>query len=232
MLKISENEKDYVSDSSSENEYQQKDESISYDPSYASNASEIEKNIYNLLLEREIQINDYTFSFSGIKRMLGDVHQQTLVNALDHLLEEDVITKNAVGYTLNASLVNSQKYKKIEFNDKNKYPWDYRWIARTAQYSYPVTKILYVLRGKWFGKFRFIGYSEKKNGAILEWTDINGHGILRFEINQWTIYLYASNISKSDMSSAMRIIQSILFQNNLLIQLEEEDYINQNNINN
>lgn len=232
MMNVNTSEKDYVAENSSESEFQQNDESVNYNSSYVSKASEIEKNIYNLLLEREIQINDYTFSFSGIKRMLGDVHQQTLSNALEHLLEEDVITKNDVGYTLNSTLIESQHNKKLGYKEKNNTSWDYSWIARASQYSYPVSKILAILRGKWFGKFRFIGYSEKKNGAILEWTDINGHGILRFEIYQWTIHLYSKNLTKKDMSSAIRIIQSIFFQHNLLIQLEEDNYINKRNIKN
>ena len=135
------------------------------------NANPLYKNLLHLFNTRK----DFYLTFSGIKRLLKNVHQQKLTNALEKLVDAQIIERTEYGYRLN-SLSNA---KNTQVTMKNT-------LIESELFNFPSLKQSTVffeifnppadfssfsntLRGKWFGKWRYIGHYVTIKVTILEW---------------------------------------------------------------
>ena len=149
----------------------------------------------------------YHFSFSGLRRSLGNIHQQQLTNSLDRLLEDSVLEKNQKGYALSRSI----RHSKLE---PIKEIWDEEWQGISLQQQpIPVQVVYKQLHGKWFGKTRFLGsgYNQTTNIAVLEWMSIDdANSQIRLELDPQEIVVKFRGLSPFDRDKAMEVFSDTL----------------------
>ena len=165
----------------------------------------------------------YHFSFSGLRRSLGNIHQQQLTNSLDRLLEDSVLEKNQKGYALSSP----NRPSKLE---SIKEIWDEEWQGVSHQQQpIPVQAVYKQLHGKWFGKTRFLGsgYDKTTNIAVLEWMSIeDANGQIRLELDSQEIFVKFRGLSSFDRDKAMEVFSDTLTGLLPVIFNKANNYIN------
>ena len=135
------------------------------------------------------------FSFQGLRRRLG-FHQETLTRTLKRLEEARAIERSPDGYTLR--------------NPGN----NFSFTVRSAPNSKPiveaflpaqvdVTVLFQRLRGRWFGNFRWLGYSHDGNLLSMSWISEDGRMELQAKINSDKITIGADTRGNDNESEQM-----------------------------
>jgi DNA-binding MarR family transcriptional regulator len=161
--------------------------------------------LLELGIERISKDMNFQASFQGLKRRL-QIHQQKLIKALRRLNERGLIEKTPEGYQLTPSgtkialqLLRVPLQENQEKNECNQKP-----IMESTQVFYSANQLegqdrtltpetfLQNLKGKWFGKYRFVGQAFNADKAVVEFTFedgevhvcscLNKKGILRLGI--------------------------------------------------
>lgn len=118
---------------------------------------------------RSIQEEGLTvFTFDGLRRLLG-IHQETLSRVLDRLQDEGLVEKLIDGYRLTpeAGETVPQRLSSV----LTRVPI----IQALLPEDVDIGRIIAGLRGRWFGKLRWVGYSQNEEGTVLKWiTDDDG----------------------------------------------------------
>ena len=168
----------------------------------------LESEIVSLFLNKS---ENYAFSFSGIRYMLG-IHQQTLTNSLDRLVEDSWLVKDPQGNYYLDPKKRLEKGYRIPSPSNYKLRWDETWLGQALN-PIPVKKIYQDLHGKWFGKSRFVGgaYDSQLNNAILEWKYTTDTGQTQLEIQSNQAVARFKNMSWTDRDKALEV-----FNNNFL----------------
>ncbi|MHA1992573.1 MAG: hypothetical protein ACW981_11110 [Candidatus Hodarchaeales archaeon] len=151
-------------------------------------------------------IPNFAYSFSGLKRKLGNVHQQSLTNSLDRLIEDSYLIKDQHGnYSLDPDHTPRGIRKSDLFGIKDNY-WDERWYGRPLQHI-PVKKVYQDLHGKWFGKSRFVGgvYNSQKNEGLLEWVNTTNDGQTQLNIKFNEVYARFRNLDWMERDKALEV---------------------------
>jgi len=157
---------------------------LEFDDSYLDDR---EREVLRLLSREQ---NTY-FSFQGLKRRLG-LHQETLTRTLKRLEEAHVIDRSSEGYRLR--------------NPDNVYSFN---IHADEGYAKPiidaylptdvdVTILFQKLRGHWFGRFRWLGYSQDGNRLSMTWISEDGQMQVQARIGGGKIAITADPISNTD----------------------------------
>jgi hypothetical protein len=174
------------------------------------------------------KIPNFAYSFSGLKRKLGNVHQQSLTNSLDRLIEDSLLIKDQEGnYTLDPLHTPKRILGPGLFGMKDNY-WDEMWYGRPLQHI-PVKKVYQDLHGKWFGKSRFLGgvYNPQKNEAHLEWVNTSNDGQTQLNIKFNEIFARFRNQDWSERDKALEVFnRSFTSQNVMTIFESTQNYNN------
>ncbi len=102
------------------------------------------------------------FSFDGLKRLLG-VHQEMLSRVLGRLEDEGLVEKVAGGYrlTVKSNELLPRRLGSIE----PRIPI----VQSLLPQDIDMDRIISVLKGRWFGSLRWLGYSQNDEGTVLKW---------------------------------------------------------------
>jgi hypothetical protein len=139
---------------------------------------------------------DVTYSFQGLRRKLG-LHQEVLSRTLDRLEDQNLVVRTNDGYRMNP--------QKDTFHFgyvTEAAPIETKAVTAYLPCDLNVSFVLNALKGRWFGEFRWLGYSETPSGLGLSWITDDGRIQLRVKILKKTLTISALYESKSDQERA------------------------------
>jgi DNA-binding transcriptional ArsR family regulator len=136
------------------------------------------------------------FSFQGLRRRLG-LHQETLTRTLKRLEDARAIERSADGYTLKSPVSN------FSFSVRTNPPVSKPIVEAYLPAQVDVTVLFQRLRGKWFGNFRWLGYSHDGNLLSMSWISDDGRMELQARINSDKITIGADTHGNQDQSEQM-----------------------------
>lgn len=102
------------------------------------------------------------FTFDGLKRLLG-LHQEKLSRIIDRLEEEGVLEKVPEGYTV------TRKGNAMIPRPLNSAQLPIPIVQSLLPRDIDIENIVSSLKGRWFGKLRWLGYSKNDEGVVLKW---------------------------------------------------------------
>ena len=139
-------------------------------------------------------------SFQGIKTKLN-LHQQKLTKALERLTQKNLIDKTLNGYRLskNAIKIVNSVLSSIGSNP-NPDPKEYIGFEIKVPLNSKnndLFKLVYLLKGRWFANWRWIGMFQNQTSLKMEWQSISGdlEACLCINENQLCIALFDKNSS-------------------------------------
>jgi len=136
------------------------------------------------------------FSFQGLRRRLG-LHQETLTRTLKRLEDARAIQRSPDGYTLTAS-GNNFAFT-VRTNPPNSKPIVEAYLPAQVD----VTVLFQRLRGRWFGNFRWLGYSHDGNLLSMSWISDDGRMELQARIHSDKITIGADTYGNHDEMQQM-----------------------------
>jgi len=146
------------------------------------------------------------FSFQGLRRRLG-FHQETLTRTLKRLEEAHAIERSPDGYTLRNPRNN------FSFTVRTTPPNSKPIVEAFLPAQVDVTVLFQRLRGRWFGNFRWLGYSHDGNLLSMSWISDDGRMELQAKINSDKITIGADtrgNYNESEqMAAAYQLFEHI-----------------------
>jgi len=155
--------------------------------------------------EREIEVlkllsseQNAHFSFQGLRRRLG-LHQETLTRTLKRLEDVNAIERSPDGYALRKAGNNFSFI--VHTNTPNSKPIVEAYLPAQVD----VTVLFQRLRGRWFGNFRWLGYSHDGNLLSMSWISEDGRMELQAKINSDKITIGADthgNYNESEQMAA------------------------------
>lgn len=102
------------------------------------------------------------FTFDGLKRLLG-LHQEKLSRIIDRLEEEGVVERVPEGYMI------TSKGNTLIPRPLNTGQVPMPVVQSLLPRDVDVENLASQLKGRWFGKLRWIGYSKGDDGMVLKW---------------------------------------------------------------
>jgi DNA-binding Lrp family transcriptional regulator len=136
------------------------------------------------------------YSFQGLRRKLG-LHQEMLSRTLDRLEDQDLVVRTNDGYRINPNKGSCSFGYVTET-----VPIETQAITARLPAKVNVNIILKTWKGRWFGEFRWLGYSQTASGLVLSWITEDGRIQLRAKICN-TLTIGAVYGSKTDEERAM-----------------------------
>jgi DNA-binding transcriptional ArsR family regulator len=146
------------------------------------------------------------FSFQGLRRRLG-LHQETLTRTLKRLEDANAIERSPDGYKLR-SAGNNFSFT-VPTNQPNPKPIVEAYLPTQVD----VTVLFQRLRGRWFGDFRWLGYSHDGNLLSMSWISEDGRMQLQARINSGKITIgadtYANHNESEEIAAAYQLFDHI-----------------------
>jgi DNA-binding MarR family transcriptional regulator len=102
------------------------------------------------------------FTFDGLKRLLG-LHQEKLSRIIDRLEEEGVLEKVHDGYRI------TQKGNSMISQPLASTQIPIPIVQSLLPRDIDIEEIISQLKGRWFGKLRWLGYTKNEETTILKW---------------------------------------------------------------
>ncbi len=102
------------------------------------------------------------FTFDGLKRLLG-LHQEKLSRIIDRLEAEGVLEKVPEGYQV------TTKGNAIVPRPLSSAQIPMPIVQSLLPRDIDLDSIVSQLKGRWFGKLRWLGYSKSDDGVVLKW---------------------------------------------------------------
>ena len=115
-------------------------------------------NVVQAIMEEGLTV----FTFDGLKRLLG-IHQEKLSRIIDRLEEEGVLEKVPEGYRI------TKKGNMIIPRPLNSSQLPMPIVQSLLPRDVDVASMVSQLKGRWFGKLRWLGYVENDDGVVLKW---------------------------------------------------------------
>ncbi len=101
------------------------------------------------------------FSFDGLKRLVG-VHQEMLSRILGRLEDEGLLEKVVEGYRLTPKAEHVLRPLAL---GRPRMPIVQSLLPQDVN----IQEIIAGLKGRWFGKLRWLGYTQNEEGTVLKW---------------------------------------------------------------
>ena len=133
------------------------------------------------------------FSFQGLRRRLG-LHQETLTRTLKRLEDARAIERSPDGYKLRSS------GNSFSFTVRTNQPDSKPVVEAYLPTQVDVTVLFQKLRGKWFGNFRWLGYSHDGNLLSMRWISEDGRMQLQARISSGKITIGADTYTNQNES--------------------------------
>ena len=139
-------------------------------------------------------------SFQGIKTKLN-LHQQKLAKALERLTHKNLVDKTLNGYRLSKDAIKIVNSVLISVgNNQNTDPKEYIGFEMKIPLSSKnneLFKLVYLLKGRWFANWRWIGMFQDQASLKMEWQSIAGdlEACLCINENRLCIALFDKNSS-------------------------------------
>lgn len=102
------------------------------------------------------------FTFDGLKRLLG-LHQEKLSRIIDRLEEEGLLEKVPEGYRV--TVRGSELAPRPLGSAMPTVPIVQSLLPRDVD----LQGVISGLKGRWFGKLRWLGYTQNDEGVVLKW---------------------------------------------------------------
>jgi DNA-binding transcriptional ArsR family regulator len=149
---------------------------------------EREREVLNFLASEQ---NAY-FSFQGLRRRLG-YHQETLTRTLKRLEEARVIERTPEGYK--AKNANGSTYSfVVRTNESFGKPVIDAYLPAQVD----VIVLFQRLKGRWFGNFRWLGYSRDGDQLTMSWISEDGELQLQARVGRGKITIAADSLTNPD----------------------------------
>ncbi|MHA2296442.1 MAG: hypothetical protein ACXAEU_00525 [Candidatus Hodarchaeales archaeon] len=195
----------------------------------------VEREILDLFITKNPV--DWSYTFSGIRRLLG-THQQTLTNALDRMIDDSILVKHKSGYQLNERIKNPDLVPDHVPNTiKRPRDWllaretvgrdeEEVWIGTSPNF-FPVAAVAKKLAGKWFDSFRFTGSSinSRKDQATLEWVnvlDVSMRMTVEIAYNQVMVKLKNMR-TLGTVNSCLNFIQNVVSKQRIILYFDADN---------
>jgi hypothetical protein len=133
------------------------------------------------------------YSFQGIRRRLG-FHQETLARTLKRLEEAHAIERSPQGYKARS---NGGSYS---FNVRTNPTLSRPIIDAYLPSEVDVTVLFQKLKGRWFGSFRWLGYSRDGEQLAMSWISENGQMQLQARLGSGKIIIVADSLANNEES--------------------------------
>lgn len=173
------------------------------------------------LLNQEAGSNYY--SFTGLMRKLN-LHQQSLVRALNRLQDLGLIDRSNKGYTLSKNgILTLSKTSVMGSIDKTIRGKEYILLLQTyIPIKIRTKEIIHSLMGKWFNNLRWAGLIENEMEYLLQWISDDNSFQINLRIISGCIVIETNATSDKEKIEAMigsyRIFEQIMriLQNKLI----------------
>lgn len=173
------------------------------------------------LLNQEAGSNYY--SFTGLMRKLN-LHQQSLVRALNRLQDLGLIDRSNKGYTLSKNgILTLSKNSVMGSIDKTIRGKEYILLLQTyIPIKIRTKEIIHSLMGKWFNNLRWAGLIENEMEHLLQWISDDNSFQINLRIISGCIVIETNATSDKEKIEAMigsyRIFEQIMriLQNKLI----------------
>lgn len=189
-------------------------------PSSIKLTGNLPRDIVNVM---SVKPEHYMISFTGLKRILGNVHQQQLVNTIDRLVDDSVLVKSQEGYELASNMI------KVPQNADY---WNETFLG-SKLYASPISvqKVFKSLYGKWFGKNRFLGgvVDVKHDEAYLDWINMTDRrSQTRLEVRSHELVAKFNNVDPFERDKALNVFSETLnsFNNPIMFEKESSSLMN------
>lgn len=139
-----------------------------------------------------------TCSFQGLRRKLG-LHQEILSRTLDRLEERELVERTADGYR-----TNFEKPVLWLGDHAGSAPVKTRTITASLPREVDVSFILRNLKGRWFGEYRWLGYSQTPSVVTMSWISEDGRIELQARLLRSTLTIDAVCGSEAERQRAIR----------------------------
>ena len=144
-------------------------------------------------------------SFQGIKTKLH-LHQQKLTKALERLTQKNLIDKTLNGYRLSKNsvkIINSFLSSiGSSSNPEPKEPIGFEMKIPLNSKNNELFRLIYLLKGRWFANWRWIGMFQDQSSLKMEWQSITDdmEACLCINENRLCIALFDKNSSPSNIN--------------------------------
>jgi DNA-binding transcriptional ArsR family regulator len=138
-----------------------------------------------------------TFTFDGIKRRTG-LHQETLSRILTRLEQEGIIKKEHEGYRV------TPKITELKLQTHKKQSPTTPLIQTFLPSDLMTQQLILNLKGKWFGKLRWLGISENNQGITLKWITEDGAIQIAANIQGTALNIEAKFLTSNNLNLALK----------------------------
>ena len=138
-----------------------------------------------------------TYSFQGLRRKLG-LHQEMLSRTLDRLEEQDLVERTEDGYRIIIGNGGSR------LGHTGSAAVETRAITAYLPHEVDSSFVLRSLKGRWFGEFRWLGYSSTPSAMTMSWISDDGRVELRAKLLRNTLTIDAVCGSAVEKERAIR----------------------------
>ncbi|NVM31172.1 MAG: hypothetical protein HWN65_20205 [Candidatus Helarchaeota archaeon] len=132
--------------------------------------------LFLLSIEAYSKDSQAELSFQGIKTKLN-LHQQKVATSLKRLLRKKLIDKTLNGYKINKTgmkVINSLlQSPKTSLTIKPKEYVGLEIMVPLNNKNNDLFKLVYLLKGRWFGKWRWIGMFQNSSSVKMEWQSLS-----------------------------------------------------------
>ena len=142
------------------------------------------------------------FTFDGLQHSL-QLHPETLTRSLTRLEDEGLIQKTLEGYRTMTHGAQTAQTSGTH-------------LLQLAQTLLPTgttpDALLSQLRGRWFGRLRWLGYTARRNVQTLKWVTIDGHIRLHARLEGPLLTIQASLGEETSVDEAVQASHQLLSQ--------------------
>jgi len=171
-----------------------------YDFSDAS-FGERDNDILDLISEEDLTM----FSFDGLKRRSG-LHPETLSRILGRLEQEGIVEKEpAGGYNVTSKISDFLRPRQTS-NGGSYVPLLQTFLPSDMS----VQKLIYDLKGRWFGSLRWLGLSDNGENVTLKWITEDDDIQVDANISENALTIQAKFLQNRDFNTALKASYQLL----------------------